>query len=558
MPSCLPFPRNHIVGHATSRTAVSDQSSRRSRITISVLMMLMILGSMLCAEAAAPQGGCDAVSKFKAVTRARIAEAKSTMPIAVGNLHALVVGVSQYANPRLNLHFAAKDATDFANFLKTQRQIFKQTYVKLLADQEATKLAIETYLARELPKAGKDDTVVLFFSGHGMGNPNRPGEFYFLPYNAQQDNIEPTSVEMGTLSFLRNADCQRIVIIADACHSGIVSQVSVKSPEDALKTFMREFEESRGRVILTSCMPGQYSFDTPPSGVNLGNSVFTYYLLKGLRGDADENRDFIVSLREAYNYAYAKTNEETSGQQKPGFEGKLVGVFPFAVISPQENPVKADVKFFAQNPRCADYDCIDPPGGDFQCTDTNCGSVSITEGCTMYTGQNYQIAVRPNERSYVYVFQVDGHDQVYKLFPGTDYMPPGAVTVNPLEGGKVHWFPSIDGWLHHGELEGREKIIVVVSKGQNAQLEALYKDLDDFRARGGEPNRGEQLNGDMNRQLDRMMAPTVTKSIKRRTQMLTGGGPAAEKLHTFDQLATALESAGLDVVTSVSFWVRKR
>jgi uncharacterized caspase-like protein len=364
-----------------------------------VLVILILLAwTMLPVDAASPQDD-DALCVFKAIRRARIAEAKSQMPIAAGNLYALVVGVSAYAKQELNLNFAAKDARDFASFLESQRQMFKETYVELLTDRQATRYAIETYLTTKLPLAGKDDTIVLFFSGHGTGNPAKPGEFYFMPYDGEPNNLAASAVKLSARGLFAHADSKRVLIVTDACHSGLVSLFSTKSPKAAFETFMGEFKESEGKVILTSSMPGQYSFDIPPNGKRFGNSVFTHFLLEGLKGSADENRDFIVGLREAYNYAYTHTKDETGGNQKPGCEGRVIGKFPLAVVSPQEKPVKADVKFFAQNPRCANYDCIDPPGGDFQCTDVNCGEVPITEGCTMYTGQNYQIAVRPYEDS---------------------------------------------------------------------------------------------------------------------------------------------------------------
>lgn len=557
MPICLPFPRMRNVGHAVSLTTVCDPHPSQGLISIAVLVILILLACTIRLVDAAPPQDDDVVCVFKAIRRARIAEAKSQMPIAVGNLHALVVGVSEYANKQFNLHFAAKDARDFANFLQSQRQMFREVHVELLTDKEATKYAIETFLTKKLPLAGKDDTIVLFFSGHGTGNPAMPGQFYFLPFEAEINNLAPTAVRLTAHSLFGNADSRRVVIIADACHSGMVSLFSTKDPVPPLKTFMSQFQESEGKIILTSSKPGQYSYDIPPSGKTFGNSVFTHFLLEGLKGNADENRDFVVGLREAYNYAYSHTKNETGGNQKPGCEGRVVGTFPLAIVSPQQEPVKADVKFFAQNPRCADYNCIDPPGENFQCTDVNCGGIPITEGCTMYTGQNYQIAVRPHERSYVYIYQVDGHNQVYKLFPGDDYMPQGKTT-NPLEGGKVHWFPSIDGWLHHGDLEGREKLVVVVSKSRNAQLEALYKNLDDSRMRGGASSADQQASYEMERQLDRLMAPTVAKSIRRRSDTHTGGGRVLEKLRTFNQLATALESAGLDAAASVSYWVKKR
>jgi hypothetical protein len=93
-----------------------------------------------------------------------------------------------------------------------------------------------------------------------------------------------------------------------------------------MEHFVRSFTESEGRVILSSARADQVSTERPA----LGNGVFTYFLLKGLRGEADRNRDGIVSLNEAYQYVYYKTKDETNGIQYPQFEGRVVGEFPMS------------------------------------------------------------------------------------------------------------------------------------------------------------------------------------------------------------------------------------
>jgi hypothetical protein len=64
----------------------------------------------------------------------------------------------------------------------------------------------------------------------------------------------------------------------------------------------------------------------------LKNSVFTHYLLEGLRGKADKDHDGVVTLNEAYEYAYSRTKDQTEGRQHPQIEGKMVGAFPLSFV----------------------------------------------------------------------------------------------------------------------------------------------------------------------------------------------------------------------------------
>jgi serine/threonine-protein phosphatase 6 regulatory ankyrin repeat subunit B len=250
-------------------------------------------------------------------------------PLITGDLYAVIVGVSNYRDskiPRLDL--SDKDARAFGDFLKTQNEIFKETRVTYLLNEKATKLEIEKQLYYTLPKAGKEDTIILFFSGHGAFDPVRPTEFLFLPYDAEPDYLGATGVKMSGLEFLKGVNAERVLIIADACYAGGFSEMKAKSVSPSVEMFLREVRSSSGRAIITSGTEKQLSWEAP----NAKNSVFTHNLLEGLRGKADKDKNGIVSLDEAYQYAYARTKEETGGRQHPQKEEKIVGAFPLSFV----------------------------------------------------------------------------------------------------------------------------------------------------------------------------------------------------------------------------------
>ncbi|MBM4328238.1 MAG: hypothetical protein FJ118_13870 [Deltaproteobacteria bacterium] len=246
----------------------------------------------------------------------------------VGDLYAVIVGVSKYKNPRVpELSVSDKDARDFAAFLKGQSSLFRALHVNLLCNEEATKTAVEKELYYGLRRAGKDDTVVVFLSGHGADDPGSPGEFFFLTYDADPEFLAATAVHMNRQWFLSRLDSRRVVLIADACHAGGFSVRGAKSLSTSLERFTRQFRESEGRILITSSRADEISQEDP----DLGNSLFTYNLLNGLKGAADKDKDGIVTLRELYDYVYENTRKQTGGYQSPQMEGKLVGSFPLAL-----------------------------------------------------------------------------------------------------------------------------------------------------------------------------------------------------------------------------------
>lgn len=246
-------------------------------------------------------------------------------------LFALVVGVSSYKDPKIPpLQLAAKDATDVAEFLKSQRGLYKNVRIKLLVNEAATREEIEKFLLYDVQTAGNNDSVILYFSGHGAVDPRRGGEYFFVTYDTKPDYLGATGVLMSCSRFFKGLEARHVLVVADTCHAGSLSEMQTKSLTNSLESFMREFRNSSGWVIVASSKPDEYSLEVP----GLPNGVFTHFLLEALKGAADKDRDGIISLREAYRYVYAKTKDRTKGAQHPQFEGKVVGAFPVSARPP--------------------------------------------------------------------------------------------------------------------------------------------------------------------------------------------------------------------------------
>jgi ankyrin repeat protein len=261
----------------------------------------------------------------------RISWASPVQGLATGNLHALVVGVSKYKDERIpELNLSSADATAFGRFLKSQDNVFKNAHVKVMLNDQATKEAIERYLYYELPtEVRKDDTIILFFSGHGEADPLRPKDFFFLPHDADPEYIRTKAVKMSGLEFLEGLDAQRVLLIADACYSGGFSRDGTKSIKSPLANFLESVTAARGTAVMTSSTDGQQSWEPP----GFSNSVFTYHLLEGLKGRADKDHNGVVNLQEAYDYAYRQTSSSTRGMQKPVLvHSRVVGGFPISYV----------------------------------------------------------------------------------------------------------------------------------------------------------------------------------------------------------------------------------
>lgn len=506
-------------------------------------------------------GGCSASEEpgdDKAILRSEKPQPTTEQPrsqapaessVKQGNLYALVVGVASYKDPKIRkLNLSDDDAKAFARFLDSQKDIFRETHVTVLTNEQATKREIEKKVQYDLmKKAGKDDTVILFFSGHGSDDNKKPGKYFFLGHDADPEYLESTSVQLSDLKFLRDLDAKRVLVVIDACHAGGATKYmrsASKSLDKSLESFMREFGDSSGRAILSSSQSHEYSQEKP----GLEQSVFTYYLLKALSGEADTNTDGVVTLHEAYEFVYKNTKQETEGGQTPQLEGARVGSFPLAVV---RKPLELEVWFVAQDPRCTNRACTDPQETDTYCDDPLCGDTTLKDGDTMYTGQNYQMAFRTSMESYVYVYHIGSSGQLYKIFPGDDYLAPGNTFRNPLPGGTIHWIPGEKHWLRQDDQVGKEQIYVIASRTPNTVLEDLYSHLERLRREDGSSKASQEAVEQTRKAIITLMLPTKAKIIKaeHRSRNVVPGN----KIRSFEQCSRVFESMSLDVVKSVWF-----
>lgn len=95
--------------------------------------------------------------------------------------------------------------------------------------------------------------------------------------------------------------------------------------------FLDRLTRSKGRAIITASRPSEVSIELP----ELGHGLFTYYLLEGLRGKGDLNRDGIVSLQELYEYLEQQVTQKSravGGNQHPVMKGELEGVLPLVRV----------------------------------------------------------------------------------------------------------------------------------------------------------------------------------------------------------------------------------
>ena len=217
---------------------------------------------------------------------------------------AVIIGVRNYENKVPPVLFALNDAQTMRDYAvkalgySPDNIIYVQDPTKgqmeeIFGTDKTHKGKLFNYL-----KPGKSD-VFIYYAGHGAPDQDTRAA-YFVPKDANPDYIKIGGYAMETLyTNLAKLPARKITVVTDACFSGQTGEgkmiiknasplaVSAKMPGGNTK--INVFNASRDREMASWYTEKQHS-------------LFTYYFLLGLSGEADSNKDKTITAGEMSDY----------------------------------------------------------------------------------------------------------------------------------------------------------------------------------------------------------------------------------------------------------------
>lgn len=276
--------------------------------------------------------GCLAASALGADPKAAATKGERR----VASRWAILVGVDDYAEAE-KLRYSGADMRELAKQLVIAG--FPQQQVFLLDDKaddskyRPLKVNIERQLDLVLGLVEREDLVVVAFSGHGVHIDTKS---FLCPTEARL--TEPgTLISLDTVyERLNKCPAALKLLLVDACRNDprVGGQKSLGKPTEVIKQFASSLEHPpEGILLLSSCAPGQVSMEES----EFGHGVFMNYVLDGLRGQADSDKNGHVSLLELYKYANRETKlhvaRRYNGYQTPALKGDIADDFDLTVAT---------------------------------------------------------------------------------------------------------------------------------------------------------------------------------------------------------------------------------
>ena len=237
-----------------------------------------------------------------------------------GEVYVLLVGVSNYVNHREPLQYPDNDALNLFAFLRSpEGGAIPSKNIINLVDKVATRRNILDSLNAMLGRVTKKDMVIFYFSGHGI-----KGAFLPIDYDGTYEKVV---YHHEIYSALQQSNAQFKMCIADACHAGSMQEQKGFLGSSQTDFYQNSQSDQSDFAMLLSSTSSENSAEAD----RLQQSVFSYYLIKGLEGLADTNRDKRISIQELFNYVADNVRKFTENRQSPTLtgqfdRGKIIGI----------------------------------------------------------------------------------------------------------------------------------------------------------------------------------------------------------------------------------------
>ena len=248
--------------------------------------------------------------------------------------YALIIAIAEYEGVNALPSIVTKDACDVASLLTAENYCgYEESKVKILLNSEATLSNIRNEIIKIAQKATFDDSVFIYFSGHGYNKSDATNpDCSLVPVDFDKpDGGMLSATELSDL--LSNINSERLLFIIDACHSAGVATIKNFTANGTLgfsDKSLEKLSQGRGKVLIASSRDSETSIILPGDK----NSLFTKHFLSALKGEAGSSDEDVVRVFDIFSYLEKTVSVEAAiinHPQHPVFKSNLENNFPVAL-----------------------------------------------------------------------------------------------------------------------------------------------------------------------------------------------------------------------------------
>ena len=190
-----------------------------------------------------------------------------------------------------------------------------KTMVNDGAGERELLLSVKSWLSRSVKQNQSD--VYIFFAGHGLASDDG-SKMYLLPYDGAPELLDDTAILRDRLfSDVAAANPRSVTVFLDTCYSGTTrgTDMLIASRPIAIRAIQQSIPDNF--TVMTAAAGDQ----TAKPLEEAKHGMFSYFLMKGMEGEADANNDNEITAGELHSYVQTNVIQQSSGSQTPELQG---------------------------------------------------------------------------------------------------------------------------------------------------------------------------------------------------------------------------------------------
>jgi len=264
--------------------------------------------------------------EFKEVVDLRKYEEPNPSKIKVKqdkNKIAIIIGIEKYKTLKnIDAPYANRDANAFRAYANRALGIPNKN-IKVLIDENATRGETLKALTLWLPQIarGKGKDIYIFFAGHGLASDDGKN-LYILPQDGDAALLQYTAISrLEVFELINRVEPNSVTMFFDTCYSGQTrDEEMLVAGLRPIRLAAEEQDAPNNFTIFTAS-----NYDQTSGSINEAkHGIFSYYLMKGMEGQADSNEDKKITNGELIAYLKQNVSEEAfinNRQQEPMLSG---------------------------------------------------------------------------------------------------------------------------------------------------------------------------------------------------------------------------------------------
>ncbi len=237
------------------------------------------------------------------------------------NALALIIGIDSYKNAE-PAKYADSDALMFRDYASEKLGI-PEGRIKTLVNGDATIAEILLSIRKWLRRSTNQDKtdIYVFFAGHGLAAPE--GKAYLIPFDGRPELevLDKTALlQSEFFEEIAAAKPRSVTVFLDACYTGKTRTGKMLLAQANYRPIVP--------VALDDGLPENFTLMTASSGSEFSgpleeakHGMFSYFLMKGMEGEADANQDNRITAGELHAYVELHVDQQSSGNQTPELQG---------------------------------------------------------------------------------------------------------------------------------------------------------------------------------------------------------------------------------------------